>query len=394
MIDDLPLTPHGKIDRSRLPAPQSSGISTTYVAPETPEDALLCQLVAGLLGVQRVGLADHFFHLGGDSLTAMRLSAQVRVRLGRDLRVQTIFESPVLRDLAARTGLVTDHSAAFELLLPIRTARSEPPLFCLHPGTGLCWSYTNLLHAIGAEQPVYGIQARGFTSDRSIARTLDEIAADSLAAIRRVRPHGPYRLLGWSFGGIVAHMVACRLQATGESVERLILLDSYPPPPDMPIPEAGGFISDQTWREVARGTDLTLPAEGECPPLDATQIATLARQQIHILGTFPLEQLEQLAIVMGNNSRLFPTAQLGQYDGDIDLFVATRQTPGLEHIAATPEAWRPFCTGELRVTPVDAEHHRMVSPAALRQIGRLPLCGEDSDLAAAGVSRSGSDDTA
>jgi nonribosomal peptide synthetase DhbF len=383
VIDALPLTASGKTDRQRLPAPERSGVSADNVAPTTPEERLLCDLVARLLAVPRVGLADHFFHLGGDSLIATRLVTQVRARLGRDLTVQTVFESPVLGDLAARIGLVTDPAAAFETLLPIRTGGSEPPLFCLHPGTGLCWGYTNLLHVTGSQQPIYGIQARSFTGDRSIARSLDEIVADSLVTIRRLRPHGPYRLLGWSFGGVIAHMLASRLQENGECVERLILLDSYPPPPDLAVAGTNGHVSDRTWREVARGTDLAVPPEGTGPALDTEAIAHLAREQSHILGTFPLQQLEQLATVMGNNSRLFATARLARFDGDLDLFVATRQTPGLEHVVTTPDSWAPFCTGSIRVVRVDAEHHRMVSPAALRQIGLLPLPHANRDLAAA-----------
>jgi thioesterase domain-containing protein len=377
-IDTVPLTSNGKIDRRRLPAPEQVGVSAAYAAPTTPEETLLCQFVAKLLAVPSVGLADHFFHLGGDSLAAMRLATQVRVRLGRDLPVQTIFEYPVLGDLAARIGLVTHGPGAFERLLPIRRTGSHPPLLCLHPGTGLCWSYTNLLRVTDNEQPIYGIQARGFTGDRTIARTLDEIVADSIAAIRQVSPHGPYRLLGWSFGGVVAHMVASQLQAAGERVERLILLDSYPPPPDYSVADHNGHVSDQTWRDVARGTDLVVPPEATAK-LDAAAVSALAQEQSHILGAFPLDQLEQLALVMGNNSRLFATARLGLFQGDLELFYATKQTPGLERIVTSPQAWAPFCTGRIRAVPVDAEHHRMVSPAALRQIRQLPLSEPTSD---------------
>jgi thioesterase domain-containing protein len=382
VLDALPLTANGKIDRQRLPAPERPGVSAGYIAPTTPEETLLCELVTKLLGVPRVGLADQFFHLGGDSLIANRLAAQVRARLGRELAVQTVFESPVLGDLATRIGLVTDSAAAFDTLLPIRTTGSEPPLFCLHPGTGLCWAYSNLLQVTSSEQPLYGIQTRSFNGNGSIARTLDEIVADSLATIRRVRPHGPYRLLGWSFGGVLAHMLASRLQADGECVERLVLLDSYPPPADLEVVGTNGHVSDRTWRELARGTDLAVPPEGTGPDLDADAIVRLARAQSHIFGAFSLQQIERVAVVMSNNTRLFSTARFERFDGDIDLFVATRQTPDLEHVVTTPDAWAPFCTGSIRVVRVDAEHHRMVSPAALRQIRLLPVRSAARDLAA------------
>ncbi len=108
----LPLTPNGKLDRAALPAPEGSGLATDYVAPTTPEETLLCDLVADLLGLDRVGLADNFFHLGGHSLLATRLAARVRARLGRELPIRTIFESPVLGDLARALAALGEPAGA------------------------------------------------------------------------------------------------------------------------------------------------------------------------------------------------------------------------------------------------------------------------------------------
>ena len=99
-LDALPLTPNGKLDRKALPAPEGSGLAASYVSPVTPEETLLCEVVAELLGIERAGLGDNFFHLGGHSLIATRLAAQIRTRLGRELPIRTIFDSPVLGDLA------------------------------------------------------------------------------------------------------------------------------------------------------------------------------------------------------------------------------------------------------------------------------------------------------
>jgi len=370
-LEALPLTRHGKLDHVALPEPERTGLLARYVVPGTPEERLLCQLVADLLGLERVGLGDHFFHLGGHSLTAARLAAQIRDRLGRDLSIQTVFEYPVLGALASRIGLTSDSLAAFDVLLPIRATGSRPPLFCLHPGTGLCWPYANLLHATSDEQPIYGIQARGFAHDGPLPETLDDVVAESSSIIRRVRPHGPYRLLGWSFGGVVAHMIASRLRASGEEVETLIMLDSYPPPPSNGH-AASRPDREAIWREIALGTSLALP-EGDGHVLDADRILTLAQEQTHILGAFPRRQLEQLNAVMANNARLLQSTTLDVFDGDITLFVATRDTAGLEGVAKSPQEWARYCSGAIRATAVDAEHHRMLSPDAVRIIGRLPL---------------------
>ena len=239
---------NGKLDRKSLPMPEGSSLAASYVAPGTPEQILLCHLAARLLGMERVGLADNFFHLGGHSLMATRLAAQIRAHLGRELPIHTIFAYPVFGELARQIGLVQDSTAVFDVLLPIRITGSSPPLFCLHPGTGLCWSYSNLLQITAAEQPIYGIQARGFAGDRSLPETLDQIVEESLGKIRGVRGHGPYCLLGWSFGGIIAHLIATRLQSEGEQIERLFLFDSYPP---VPLREDRAIESKEHRRNLA-----------------------------------------------------------------------------------------------------------------------------------------------
>ena len=134
VLEALPLTPNGKLDRRALPAPDGSGLAAGYVAPSTPEEILLCELVAELLGLERVGLADNFFHLGGHSLLATRLAAQIRSRLDRELPIRTIFDSPVLGDLAralrdlsqpaVETPLVADRAAAHDSfpLTPVQEA--------------------------------------------------------------------------------------------------------------------------------------------------------------------------------------------------------------------------------------------------------------------------------
>src|SRR5262249_30176862 len=102
------------------------------------------------------------------------------------------------------------------------------PLFCVHPGGGLSWSYSALMRYLPAERPIYGLQARGIMQPQMAPASLEDMAADYLQAIRQVQPAGPYNLLGWSFGGLAAHAIATRLQEQGESVALLALLDSYP----------------------------------------------------------------------------------------------------------------------------------------------------------------------
>ncbi|RZS40854.1 AMP-binding enzyme [Herbihabitans rhizosphaerae] len=163
----------------------------------------------GYLG-QPVGVDDNFFDLGGRSLLAARYAARTSEALGRTITV---------------AGLLSDRDSPLRTLLPLRTGAGEP-LFCVHPASGLGWCYAGL--AAHTERDLYAPQARNLDGDRAPAQTLDELVAEYLTRIRAVRPHGPYHLLGWSFGGLVAHGLATALAADGERVAFLGILDGYP----------------------------------------------------------------------------------------------------------------------------------------------------------------------
>jgi len=363
----LPLTASGKLDRNALPTPDQQGITVAYVAPSTPEEALLCELIGELLGQDRIGTADHFFHLGGDSLMAVRLAARVHSRLDRELPIQTIFEHPVVADLATRIGLVTEQDAAFEPLLPLRTEGSGSPLFCLHPGTGLGWAYANLVRAIPNEYPVYGIQAAGFDG-RSLPASLSDIVQHTVEHMRRRQPQGPYMIAGWSFGGLIAHLTATYLQEAGEAVERLILFDSYPPDSVDPLGRDTTAHQPMAWRELALAGGLMLPTDMPDAALDASSIRDIARQQMNVFGYFDIEHLERMAAVLANNSRLAATATLQPFHGDMLLFIATQNTLDLDRSRATPNLWHRYLTGRLHTVDVNAEHQLMMTPDAVAQM--------------------------
>ncbi|MGE3651932.1 MAG: amino acid adenylation domain-containing protein [Reyranellaceae bacterium] len=359
LVTDIPLTPNGKLDLTALPSGPKDAVRSD-VAPQAsaPEERALCAIVAGILGVEQVVPTDNFFDLGGHSLLAAQLAVQVSARLDRELPIETIFAHPVIAEMAKRIGVVAEPGAAFDVVLPIRPEGARPPLFCLHPGTGLCWPYTNLLAVLDPDQPLYGIQARGFLPDAPLATSFLDVVDISLAAIRSIQPAGPYHLAGWSFGGSVAHALAARLRDEGEAVARVLLFDAFPPAPGASPSEAG-----DVWREIAHGADL----RAEVAPRDAAHLLSLAKAQGHVFGSFSLSQLEAMARVVSNNARLLWEARFDKFDGEVILFEATRDTPGLDRCFADAEAWRPL-SGALRVIPVDAEHHHMLSPAAVRQI--------------------------
>ena len=127
---------------------------------------------------------------------------------------------PHLASLIAAGGPVR----RFDPVVALRTSGDRPPLFLVHPIGGNVLCYLDLVKHLPADQPVYALQAAGAEPGATPLRTMSDLAASYIAAIRRVRPHGPYNVGGWSFGGYVA--VEMARQLADEELARLILLDT------------------------------------------------------------------------------------------------------------------------------------------------------------------------
>ncbi|GAA3168957.1 MULTISPECIES: amino acid adenylation domain-containing protein [Streptomyces] len=362
LIDRLPLTKNGKLDRERLPAPQISPADAGR-APSTPLEKSLCALFCEVLGLSQVGVDDGFFTLGGHSLIAARLVASIRSSLGRQIGIQDLFAAPTVAALAARLE-ANRHQDSLAPLLSLRDGRpGRTPLFCVHPGAGIGWVYAALLDRLDPEQPVYALQALALRPEAEAPGSVVELAADYVRRIREVQPCGPYRLLGWSFGAVVAHAMAVRLQEQGEETELLALLDGYPPvpcggpdePADEPDPLAelltslGHPVAGTSGERLATADFIRLTGRGDGPlaGLDEETISAMARAFIH-----------HAALGRAHRPEVFR--------GDAVLFSAA-----LDPDAGDPDAWRRFVSGGLAVHPVDCVHGAMMQQGPAERIGAV-----------------------
>ncbi|MER7015920.1 alpha/beta fold hydrolase, partial [Saccharopolyspora sp. NPDC000359] len=360
LVDALPLMPNGKLDRRALPAPDLGG-AVGGTMPRNPTEEILCGLFAEVLGLPRVGTEDSFFDLGGHSLLAAKLIGRIRDALGVRVNVGSLFAAPTVVGLAERlhSGGSRD---ALEILLPLRTGGSKPPLFCVHPAAGLAWPFSGLLKHVDDERPVYGVQSRGLAEPRPVAASLSEMAAEYLEHIRQVQPHGPYHFLGWSFGGVVAHEMSTHLQAQGEEVRFLCMLDSYPKDVWDELPteeEALKALLYMAGYDLAELGEQPLTREGVMAVLSAEGSA-LANLEPHSI-TAVIDNFANCAVLENE-------ADHDKFRGDVLFFTATVNPA---KASLTARMWQPYVDGEVRNHDVACEHKDMTQPGPLAEIAAV-----------------------
>jgi amino acid adenylation domain-containing protein len=345
----LPLLPNGKVDRRALPEPPETRpeLGAAYVAPRDEVERVLAELWEATLGVRPIGVTDGFVQLGGHSLGALRLAARVRQRFQRDLPLAVLLEDATIEQLAAllRRPVPADPASP---LVAFRPGGTRRPLFAVHPVSGQVLCFAELARRLGPDQPFFGLQAPALSGDGAPPATVEAMAALYVAALRTVQPSGPYRLLGYSMGGLIAFEMARQLRDLGDTVELLGLLDSR------------------------------LPAPGDVLDVDGAAV----RQEAQTLGLLPdgLDEAEvarTVAVVRANLHALASYAP-GRYPGHVTL-IRAQEAEGDAQADGT-RGWGDLAGGGLTVERVPGSHETMLDPphvdalaAALRAVtDRLP----------------------
>ncbi|MGX5851666.1 hybrid non-ribosomal peptide synthetase/type I polyketide synthase [Mesorhizobium sp. PL10] len=185
----------------------------------------IAEVYRDILGLDDVALTDSFFDLGGDSLSALSVIDRIEQLTGERLDVSLLLEHQTPRGLEIALSK-TRGSARPNALVPIQTGGSRTPLFCPHPFGGHVLLYTPLARALGTEQPLFGLQARGLNGEARPHLSIPEMAREYVEAIKSVQPGGPYQLAGLSMGGSIAWEMACQLHDAGDEVAIVGLLDA------------------------------------------------------------------------------------------------------------------------------------------------------------------------
>lgn len=371
VVPEVPTTPHGKTDHARLPLPDAPPpLPAGATGHEERVRAAFCQVLG-----RDVGVDADFLEAGGNSIRSVELvaalaAAGVVVDVGGVLTLRT--PAAVAAATAPGTPLasraVTDRPRAPErtraeaptppalaAVLPLRAGTDPAPLFCVHGGVGLALPYATLAQHLGDARPVVGLQSPALDPAAPLPGTVQEVAATYADRVAELQPTGPVHLLGWSYGGHVAHALAVELQRRGREVAHLAVLDAYPydVAVDGPLPEV-----DELLRRFLARLD---PATVAVPGVSGTSAATVAAGV-----TAPWlddDRVARLVTLVRHHGETVVAHVPGAFEGDLDVYVATRDDAAPADRAGR---WAPYVTGRVRAVPVDADHEGLLDaePAA------------------------------
>lgn len=355
----FPLTPSGKLDRNALPEPEvTAGTGRTAV---TDQQKRLCALFSEVLGVSVTGIDDDFFALGGHSLLLVRLAAMIRRDLAVEIPVAALMVAPTVAEVAALLAEDGQASDSLAPVLPLRAGGTEPPLFCLHPASGLSWQFAGLKRYLPQDVPIYGLQSPLF-SGASLPATIGELAAQYADAVVATAPAGPVRLLGWSFGGSMALLVAQELTRRGRQVDFVGMLDARTDvavePADFdPAAVLGGLLREMGFA-VDPGARVTVD--------EAVALVRSSGDAIAILDDVQIAQVVENYVAA---ERFTAEANYGRYDGEVFFVDAT--VPEQDLVGVASQGWREHVRGELRVVTLDCRHSELMDADVLDRLGPM-----------------------
>ncbi|MFI2763483.1 amino acid adenylation domain-containing protein [Streptomyces echinatus] len=362
----LPLTPNGKVDtaavRSVLARTDGTGTALpaagrTGTAPDDPVEAAVARIFGELLDTDAVGAEDDFFALGGHSLLAVRLIARLNAEFGTALQVPVLFSEPdperegsgraaTVRHLARLlTEDTAAHPGAADDVVALRSRGEETPLFCVHPAGGEVTGFRHLAACTELHRPLFALQsppaAPGEQGRQEAApHTVEALAARYLAAVRTVSPTGPYLLLGWSMGGLVAFEMARLLEQRGERPGMLFLVESYP---EDRLPQ-----TDDTDDQEEPG--LYIPHDGA---------SAAERLRVELRRHTNRAHLRA--------ARAYRPAP---YAGPVTLVQADKQNPDL--LDAATRTWSRVCApGQLTRHVLEGDHLTLFEPPYVTELARL-----------------------
>jgi amino acid adenylation domain-containing protein len=349
----------------------------SFVAPDGETERALADIWAEVLGVEAVGAEDDFFELGGHSLVAVRLTARIKERWDVQVPLAVFIEAPTVRSLArviqSAPGNAEEQGARgaarlfeWSTVVPLHEQGSLPPLFCVGGKGGNVMNLRHLARLLGSDQPVFGLQARGVDGRLEPHRTLEGMVDEYLSDMRKVRPHGPYLLAGFSGGGAVIVEIARKLTRAGEQVGPLVFLDAWnPKTPERNLEQKlrahGGLLRElgPRYLAIAARRAVTLRAR--------QLLVSRAPQLAHRLWDLPMAPAVEDA---WDEAAQQYDAQ--PFDGRAVLFRvrADRSAGELDHTDDEHNGWGPVIRGGIEVIDVPGDHNSLLEEPHVRSLAQ------------------------
>jgi aspartate racemase len=291
-LETLPLTPNGKVNRLALPNPmisrgvdQNQNLSSGSILPRTRVEEIITRIWQDFMNLDQVGIHDNFFDLGGHSLLAVRVLARIERDLGVRLPLTSFFHSATIAKLAELVNLKVDETRDWSPVVAIQPYGFKPPFFGVHAHEGGVLFWRDVVDHLPKDQPFYAIQAQGVDGVRPALTRIEDMATLYNEAVRKIQPHGPYYLGGFSMGGEVAFEMAQQLTRQGEKVNFLIMLDTRNP--------------QRLTRPVVRNQDGLIIPDLEAKVEIGRYHLFNRKVKSHILGLEKLNWLEKISYLSG-----------------------------------------------------------------------------------------------
>lgn len=363
ILEKLPLSPNGKIDRLALPAPAKSGSQEekTPVAIRDTLEMRIARIWQEILDVPSINIKDNFFDLGGDSMLALILMTRIRQEFGQDLQLSTLFDAATIEHQAC----ILRQQKSFQSrspLIEIQPNGSKPPLFFVHPAGGNVLCYVDLASYLSPDYPLFALQAQGLDGESEPFEKVEDMAAYYIEAIRTFQPESPYFLGGWSMGGIVAFEMARQLQEQGQEVNLLALID---------IEIASSNSDAQLTKEddvnflASFAQDLGLSFESLNLSRDILLSLKIDEQLTYLLSEAKMaellppdvgfSQIHRLFHVFKTHAHAIQKYQPRIYPGRVTLFQAREQLE--ENLQDSTMGWNNLALEGVDVNPIPGNHY-------------------------------------
>ena len=390
-LDALPLTPNAKVDRRALPAPerQVAARHTAYVPPRDSVELQLVRMWEDILGLSPVSVHDDFFELGGHSILSVRLFAQIEKRLGKRVPLSSLLEARTVEALAQRVRSVDTPSD--QAIVAMQTGGKKPPLFCVHPAGGDVLCYLELSRALGPDYPFYAFEAAVDSNGVLRHRTVTEMAAAYLEGMRKMQAKGPYRIAGWSLGGLVAAEMAEMLAKQGESVAFVALFDTviqapgFTPEFRVDVPQCLAFVR---YLELYHHRTLGV-AEHELAKRRGDDLIAYLAERMHsaqvLLPGVDVGYARRLINTFVDHTKAYFEHVPSRFTSRMTLMRA--RTPSATELVfpsmptkARTLGWNEYCVEPLTVIDVAGDHMTMLSPGLVGELAeRLRIALDESE---------------